>query len=157
VEVRPRDDARMELIFSVHAADLASARDLGADPAGTDFEWLRGRSESEGKAFLSEAHALLINTFSLAADGADVDLGLLLRFPVPAVLVADPASIETVRPGFLEATLVLPAGIRRLTVSHAPLSGKRLLLVRNRPGAFPLVSDLAPGESVNLTFQSDPP
>lgn len=157
VEVRLADAAAPEVTFSIHAAELASARVLGADPAGNDLEWLRGRTEAEIKTLLAEAVTLVTDTFTLAADGGPVELAKTLRFPAPALLAANPAGNEAARPGFLEATLVLPAGTRVLTVGHGPDSGKRLMLVLSRPGAFPLVRDLAPGESAPLNLIPNTP
>lgn len=157
VEVRPGRESAVEVTFSIHAADLASARALGADPAGNDLAWLRGRPESEIAALLADARTFVTGTFSLGADGAAIDLAEALRFPAAARLSADPAASEAARPGFIEATLVLPAGTRVLSLAHAATSGKRLLLVLNRPGAFPVVRDLAPGDTAPLTLTSDPP
>lgn len=157
MEVRPGLESAVEVTFSIHAADLASARALGADPAGNDLAWLRGSSESEIAALLAEARTFVIGTFSLGVDGTPVDLAGALRFPAAARLSADPAASEAARPGFLAATLVLPAGSRVLSLAHAAASGKRLLLVLNRPGAFPVVRDLASGDTAPLILTSDPP
>jgi hypothetical protein len=157
IEVRPGGETALEVTFSIHAADLASARALGADPAGNDLAWLQGRSESEIAALLADARAFVTGTFSLGIEGAPLDLAEALRFPAPSLLAADPAANEAARPGFLEATIVLPAGTRALSVVHAAGSGKRLLLVLNRPGAFPIVRDLAPGDSAPVTLTSDTP
>lgn len=156
-EARIGEGAAVEVTFSIHAADLASARALGADPAGVDLEWLRGRTESEVGALLADAKAFVTGAFSLGADGRAVDLAESLRFPAPALLASNPGGAEAARPGFLEATVVLPAGTRVLTLGHAPVSGKRLLLVLSRAGAFPRVRDLAPGESATLILTPDGP
>jgi hypothetical protein len=157
VEVRPGGESAVEVTFSIHAADLASARALGADPAGNDLAWLRGRPEPEIAALLADARTFVTGTFTLGVDGTPVDLAEALRFPAAARLSADPAASEAARPGFLEATLVLPAGARVLSLAHAATSGKRLLLVLNRPGAFPVVRDLAPGDSAPITLTPDTP
>lgn len=156
VEVRTGHGKGGELTISIHGADLAAARALGADPSGNDLSWLRGKPQSGIEVLLADARALVTGTFSLGIDGVAVDLAASLRFPPAARLSADPDAAEAARPGFLEATLVVPVGARVLTLAHAATSGKRLLLVLNRPGAFPVVRDLAPGDSVPLTLTPAP-
>lgn len=145
----PRDGGPVEIAFSVHAADLGSARALGADPAGTDLTWLQGRTAAELAPVLEEARRFLEETFSLLRQATAIDLGEAARFPESGVLAA---GIEAARPGFLVASLTLPDGTPEILLQHRPTSGKRLLVVVNRPGAFPAVRDLAPGDSTTLVF-----
>ena len=152
IEARIGDGAAVEVTFSVHAADLAAARALGADPAGNDLEWLRGRTADEVNRVLAEAKAFVTATFSLEVDGKAVDLPTSLRFSAPDRLASNPTENESARPGFIEGTLFLPAGTSVVVVGHAATSGKRLLFVENRPRAFPLIKDLAPGESATLAL-----
>jgi len=149
VEIR-RDEAGTEVSFSVHAADLAGARLLGADPAGSDLEWLRGKEVGEIAALLGEARTFIAKTFVLSAGGILIDLtGDDLRLPEAALLVENPVT-EAARPGFLVATLRLKPGSGEIELRNAATSDKRLLLVVSRTGAFPLVRDLAPGEGTSL-------
>lgn len=146
----PRGEEAVEVSCSVHAAELETARALGADPAGVDLSWLQGRTAADLAPLLEEARALISGTFSLRTDGKEVSLEELVRFPEAGVLAI---GAEAARPGFLVATLTLPSASAGVEVLHAPSSGKRLMVVVNRPGAFPEVRDLAPGEVTAVSFQ----
>ncbi len=144
-----------EMSVSIHAAELATARSLGAAPDSNDLIWLRGGVESAIATLLAEARALAATCFTVEIDDAALELdSARLRFPSAASLRERPEDSDAARPGFLVGTLQLPSGAHRLVVRLSPDSGKRLLLVVRRPGAFPLVRDLAPGESEILLLES---
>lgn len=145
----PRGGGAAEIAFSVHAADLESARALGADPAGSDLTWLQGRTAAELAPILADARRFFDETFVLRREETPIDLGKEVRFPEAGVLAA---GVEAARPGFLVGTVVLPAGAAELRLLHLPNSGKRLMVVVNRPGAFPELRDLAPGDSTTITL-----
>jgi hypothetical protein len=145
----PRNGEGAEIAFSIHAADLESARALGADPAGTDLAWLRDRTTVELNPLLLEARAFLAKHFTLLIEEKPISLDESLAFPESGALAAGE---EAARPGFLVGTLRLPSGASELDLLHVPTSGKRLMLVLNRPGAFPEVRDLAPGETTTITL-----
>lgn len=145
----PRGGGAAEIAFSVHAADLDAARTLGADPAGTDLKWLESRTAAELAPILADARRFFDETFVLRRQEIPIDLGREVRFPEAGVLAA---GVEAARPGFLVGTLVLPAGPAEVTLLHLPNSGKRLMVVVNRPGAFPEVRDLAPGDSTTMSL-----
>ena len=145
----PRNGEGAEIAFSIHAADLESARALGADPAGTDLAWLQNRTAAELARLLLEARAFLANHFHLQLRGETISLDESLAFPETGALATGE---EAARPGFLVGTLQLPPGAAEVELLHAPTSGKRLMLVVNRPGAFPEVRDLAPGEKTTISL-----
>lgn len=145
----PRNGEGAEIAFSIHAADLESARALGADPAGTDLAWLRDRTAAEVAPLLLEARVFLAKTFTLRNQGELVPLDEAVRLPETGALAAGE---EAARPGFLVGTLRLPPGASELELLHSPTSGKRLMVVIARPGAFPEVRDLAPGEKTTITL-----
>lgn len=145
----PRKGEGAEIAFSIHAADLESARALGADPAGTDLAWLRNRTTAEMAALLLEARAFLANHFTLQDHGELISLDEALAFSETGALAMGE---EAARPGFLVGTLRLPPGMAEVELLHAPTSGKRLMVVLNRPGAFPEVHDLAPGEKTTISI-----
>lgn len=149
----PRGKGSVEVAFSVHAAELASARALGADPAGTDLAWLQGRTEAEFAPLLAESRRFFAATFGLHLPDETIDLAAEVRFPADPALAA---GAEAARPGFLVATLRLPTEAAGLELLHRPDSGKRLMVVVNRPGAFPEVRDLAPGDTTTLDFARFP-
>lgn len=145
----PRNGEGAEIAFSIHAADLESARALGADPAGTDLAWLQNRSAAGLAPLLLEARAFLASAFTLQIQGEPISLDESLAFPETGALAAGD---EAARPGFLVGTLRLPPGAVEVELLHAPTSGKRLMVVLNRPGSFPEVRDLAPGEKTTISL-----
>lgn len=145
----PRGGGPAQITFSVHAADLASARALGADPTATDLTWLEGRTTAELAPVLADARRFFEETFDLRRQEIPIDLGKEVRFPEAGVLAA---GIEAARPGFLVGTLSLPADATEVRLLHLIGSDKRLMVVVNRPGAFPEVRDLAPGDSTTLAL-----
>jgi hypothetical protein len=145
----PRNREGAEIAFSIHAADLESARAVGADPAGTDLAWLQNRTAAEMAPLLLEARAFLANHFTLQNYGEPISLDDALAFPKEGSLAAGD---EAARPGFLVGILRLPPGAVEVELLHAPTSGKRLMVVVSRPGAFPEVRDLAPGEKTTISL-----
>lgn len=143
----PRNVEGAEIAFSIHAADLESARALGADPTGADLAWLQNRTTAEMAPLLLEARAFLASTFTLQIQGEPISLDESLAFPETGALAAGD---EAARPGFLVGTLRLPPGAVKVELLHAPTSGKRLMVVLNCPRAFPEVRDLAPGEKTTI-------
>lgn len=143
----PRNGEGAEIAFSIHAADLESARAFGADPTRTDLAWLQNRTAAELAPLLLEARVFLANHFTLQNYGEPVSLDESLAFPETGALAAGE---EAARPGFLVGTLQLPPGAVEVELLHAPTSGKRLMVVVNRPGTFPEVRDLAPGEKTTI-------
>lgn len=142
-----------ELVFSVHAAELPSAAALGADPLGTSLDWFERADGPARGLLLGEAADYVARTFEVSLDGtnprpAGAERGFDLVWPsFPA---EESEAATAARPGFLAASASLPPGSRRVIVRLSPLAEKRLLVVINRPGAFPKVHDLAPGESLDL-------
>ena len=154
-----------ELVFSVHAADLPSAVDLGADPLATSFVWL-ARADDVGFARLvDEAVAFVEETYSLGFDGEE-PAGLR---PVGSREAKRDASggggeanrgrllEESARPGFLAISSPLPHRTKELRLCLSPHAGKRLLLVLNRRGHFPKVHDIGPGDSFVVDLSSAVP
>lgn len=143
----PREGGPPQIAFSLHAADLESARTLGADPTSTDLSWLRNRASTEVAPLLEEGRMYLSKAFSLVMGGRELALGESLKFPENGILATEG---EAARPGFLIATLSLPESTGSLELHYAPTAGKRLMVVVNRPGRFPEVRDLAPGETTDI-------
>jgi len=147
----PRDGRAGEVAFSVHAADLAVAIAMGADSSKSDLTWLKDREPAEITAMLDEARKVVIGSFYLEIDGLPLD-GMGLHFPDPERLRSGAADAEAARPGFLVALFALDAAAATLEIRLSPTSGKRLLFVVNRPGRFPEIRDLAPGESTTFAL-----
>ena len=159
VEIRlPGAGRAAEICLSVHAADLDGARALGADPAASDLDWLRGQDDETIQGILLEAGAFLAATFTLSVQEAGLDLerGPPV-FPTPGEFRAENEAAEGARPGFLVASLSLDPRSDQVELRHSRDSGKRLLLVVNRPGAFPEIRDLAPGEWARISLVPSSP
>lgn len=136
----------IELAFSIHIGDLASARALGAEDTSNSLVCLKGRGIGEIEALCAEAAAMLAATVRIEAGE-----GGRWTFPDAAELSKDPSAFEGARPGFLIATLKLSETGPPPCLKYSSEAQKRLLLVIPRPGRFPIVRDLAPGASEILT------
>jgi len=165
-------DAAVELSFSIHAAELPGAREAGADPDSVDLAWLGEMDEAAFELLLEEAREFVAKRFRLcrgtplpapgghsggigkeagAAEAGLVRIEGRLVFPSHASLRADPESAEGARPGFLVGTVELESeALAGLSLEYSSDAEKRLLLVVNRPGSFPSVRDLAPGDSARV-------
>ena len=156
IEIRiPQGEAVVEVAFSVHAADLDLARAYGADPSNQKLEWLRDRNDEEIGALLAEARTFIAASFGLSmGEGVIESYADSLRFPSSSVLRDRPDSIDGARPGSIVGILALSRTGTDLKLAFSKTAGKRLLVVLNRPASFPLVRDLAPGDSAVFSLAS---
>lgn len=149
-----------EIVFSVHAAELPLAADLGADPLGTSLDWLARADDAEFSLLFDQAAAFVEKTYTLGLDGEE---------PVGAAIAEQEVSAfkggldrrrlleESARPGFLAISSPLPHRTKELRLCLSPRAGKRLLLVLNRRGHFPKVHDIGPGDSFVVDLSSAVP
>ncbi len=139
------ETSAVQLTFTIHAPELLVGFSEAAS-ALYDSNWLAQRSDQELEQLVTQGRDDLAGRFTLRLDdGEPVDLAAKLTFENPDAIRNGGA--RGLPPGCLEAFLELsaPEGTHRLRLDHAPDSGKRLLLVIDRPGAFPEVVDVAPG------------
>ncbi len=162
LEVDLRDAATVTFFFSVHAPELPSAMSAGVDPLGVDPEWLGNRTTEELSLLLEEAGDLLDELYVLSlADFEDAGVGERLRLPLiwetPEQL-HDPAHDNGLPPGcfLVTASMRNPGAPRQLVVRYSETADKRLLLSVFRPGGFPKVRDLAPGDLVRIDLPKAP-
>ena len=133
------------LIFTIHAPELVVGLEEAAS-ALYNSDWLAQRSNQELNQLMTLGRKYLAARFRLSIDDSEpVDLASRLTFEEADAIRS--GGTRGLSPGCLEASLVLsaPEGPGRLHLDHAADSGKRLLLVIDRPGAFPEVVDVAPG------------
>lgn len=147
----PREGRGGEIAFSVHAADLAAAVVMGADPLASDLAWLANAEADETANLLDEARKFVFGTVFFEIDGKPCDGGGL-HFPDADRLRSGSADAEAARPGFLVGSLALEKTVATVSLRLSPTSGKRLLLVVNRPRAFPEIQDLAPGDTATIAL-----
>lgn len=138
----------IEITFTLHAPELLVGFSQAGD-AYFDEHWLSTRSEDELKQLIDAARGYLGDRFELQLNNRLVDLPSALKFPTFTTI----RDGEGVPPACFEARLTLiPSGASDLQVNHSAQSEKRLLLVVTRPGSFPAVTDLPPGENTVLTL-----
>ena len=146
LDLRQMDEtSAVQLTFTIHAPELLVGFSEAAS-ALYDSNWLAQRSDQELEQLVTQGRDDLAGRFTLRLDeGEPVDLAAKLTFENPDAIRNGGA--RGLPPGCLEAFLELsaPEGTDRLRLDHARNSGKRLLLVIDRPGAFPEVVDVAPG------------
>ena len=139
------ETSAVQLTFTIHAPELLVGFSEAAS-ALYDSNWLAQRSDQELEQLVTQGRDDLAGRFTLRLDdGEPVDLAAKLTFENPDAIRNGGA--RGLPPGCLEAFLEFsaPEGTHRLRLDHARNSGKRLLLVIDRPGAFPEVVDVAPG------------
>ena len=134
-----------QLTFTIHAPELLVGLSEAAS-ALYDLNWLEQQSDQELEQLITLGRDHLARRFTLRLDdGEPVDLAAKLTFENPDAIRNGGA--RGLPPGCLEAFLELsaPEGTHKLQLDHARNSGKRLLLVIDRPESFPGVIDVAPG------------
>ena len=135
----------LELTFTIHAPELVVGLTEAAS-ALYDSDWLAQQSDQELNQLMTLGRKYLTGRFTVQMEEREpVDLASRLTFEEADAIRS--GGTRGLSPGCLEASLVLsaPEGPGRLRLDHAADSGKRLLLVIDRPGAFPEVVDVAPG------------
>ena len=135
----------LRLTFTIHAPELVVGFQEAAS-ALYDLNWLEQQSDQELEQLVTLGRNDLAGRFTLRLDdGQPVDLAAKLTFENPDAIRNGGA--RGLPPGCLEAFLELsaPEGTDSLRLDHVRDSGKRLLLVIDRPGSFPGVMDVAPG------------
>ena len=150
VEIQIHEES-LSIEFSVHAAEIAG--DLGIDPTETDTSWFLKLSEDETKSLLTKADQFISQSYRISGNSfpLDDDGSLAIHFEEPQTLRKMWRKEVSTRPGSLPGKITssqLPAAIQIEYLNPE----KRLLLVINRPGAFPKAYDIAPGESKKLTL-----
>lgn len=135
-----------EIEISVHAAELAT--EFGIDPAEQDTAWFGELSESRRHELIRRAASFAAKSFLFALPGESEPLPAF-HFPPDQRLGSGS------RPGSLSGTIPLAKRPASLSLSHGD-SGKRLMLVVTRPGSFPEVHDIGPGESITLSLEPTP-
>ncbi len=160
LDLRQMDEtSAVQLTFTIHAPELLVGFSEAAS-ALYDSNWLAQRSDQELEQLVTQGRDDLAGRFTLRLDdGEPVDLAAKLTFENPDAIRNGGA--RGLPPGCLEAFLELsaPEGTHRLRLDHARNSGKRLLLVIDRPESFPGVIDVAPGTHavVALRGKTDEP
>ena len=135
----------LELVFTIHAPELVVGLEEAAS-ALYNSDWLAQQSDQELNQLMTLGRKYLTGRFTVQMEEREpVDLASRLTFEDADAIRS--GGTRGLSPGCLEASLVLsaPEGPGRLHLDHAADSGKRLLLVIDRPGAFPEVLDVAPG------------
>ncbi|MCH2064296.1 MAG: hypothetical protein MK194_11285 [Roseibacillus sp.] len=135
----------LELVFTIHAPELVVGLEEAAS-ALYNSDWLAQQSDQELNQLMTLGRKYLTGRFTVQMEEREpVDLASRLTFEDADAIRS--GGTRGLSPGCLEASLVLsaPEGPGRLRLDHAADSGKRLLLVIDRPGAFPEVLDVAPG------------
>lgn len=142
IEIHVDASGNRTLSISIHLAELAT--DFGVDPNRADLDWWPALSADEQKEILARADALLADRFAFD----EKSLTGAFRHPFSRGGISEETT-ESARPGCLIATAALDRNIGKLKLTYTATE-KRLMVVTTRPGAFPKVIDLAPGEHLVL-------
>jgi hypothetical protein len=143
VEIRFPEEGGVEVEYALHAADYAIP--FGVDPAETDSSWFGRLPEADRAKVIGAVNESLQAGLGITTNSPGI------RMEVPVVGPGDSLSLdEGPRPGCLCGSQILPAIPDAITFTYRN-PDKRLMIVVNRPGAFPEVHDLGAGESFTLT------
>lgn len=141
IEVRSVDEKLARIEFTVHAAELVP----GVDPNSADLLWIENLTDSQIEILLNDAKQFVFKSYL-----ASMQSGSELAFPDAKslrLLARDP---DAPRPGCIIASLVVAHQSMPITLTYSAAAQKRLMLVSSKPGAFPKVSDIAPGENFEI-------
>lgn len=157
VEVYLDDPAALRIEFTIHAPELPSAVAAGIDPAAVDETWLASLDDAAIAQLTREADAFIRRTFVIRSGESDPLAETNLAFDSPNIIRQPPADTK-LPPGCLLATATLanPGNDPPFSIGFAVDAQKRLLLSIARPGAFPKIHDLAPGESEPISLPEPP-
>ena len=142
IEVRPVDGESVRIEFTVHAAELVP----GIDPNSADLLWLETLTDSQVETLIDDAKAFVSQSYHcLLPSGAKVAFA---NCEAIRRLARDP---EAPRPGCIIGSVVVSTTAIPLSIRYDESAQKRLMLVTSKPGAFPRVTDIAPGEQFEIS------
>ncbi len=154
VEINLHEPGEVRLYVTVHAPELSDeVRPLEEDVFGA--EWLATLDDETIAGLVANAQRFGDEKFAFHFGERRAEIAL--RYPV-AELIRHPPADSAVPAGCFsgEAEMLYQADETTLTLDFSALADKRLMLVINRPGAFPEVSDIEPGTSVRIPLPPAP-
>lgn len=163
MEVNLHDPATIRIEITIHAPELDSAIATGVDPSNAPPEWLGGLSNEEIDALKNEAIAFIRRNYSYSLGGsAEAEVSEIfskeeIHFDSSDAIRNPPADTKLPLGCFLATiSLANPGPPMELAIAFSEEAQKRLLLAISRPGEFPRVHDLGPGDLVRISLPIPP-
>ncbi|MEX2580771.1 MAG: hypothetical protein WD342_17060 [Verrucomicrobiales bacterium] len=145
IEIRMEPDGSAKVEFTVHAAELAA--EYGVDPTSDNLDWLDSLTDEEVRRLIRKAGEFVGTSYRVEAwSGKEVE------FPTIPEIRAATVDAPSPRPGCFVGILHSKEAPVSLDLAYADSAGKRLMIVVTRPGVFPQVRDLAPGDTIDLAL-----
>lgn len=155
VEINLHEPGEVRIYVTVHAPELSDqVRPLEEDVFGA--EWLATLDDETIAELVANAQRFGDEKFAFHFGERRAEIAL--HYP-SAELIRHPPADSAVPAGCFsgEAEMRYQTSETALSLDFSALADKRLMLVINRPGAFPEVSDIEPGTSVRIPLPAAPP
>jgi hypothetical protein len=154
VEINLNEPGKIRVYLTLHAPELSDeVLPLEKDMFGAD--WLAGLGDSDIADLVANAYRFGDEKFSFLIDGQPLQLAL--TFPSADEIRRPPVDSQVPAGCFSGvAELNYAGGKKILTVDFSEAAEKRLMLVINRPVAFPEVFDVEPGASRDIVLPEAP-
>lgn len=144
IEIRPDVGEFVRIEFTVHAAELVP----GIDPNSADLLWIQNLTDPQIEILIRDAKEFVCQSYDCL-----LPPGSAIIFPGCEALRRSAQISDAPRPGCIIGSVVVPTGAFPFSIAYSETAQKRLMLVTSKPGAFPVVKDLAPGDSVEIPLQ----
>ncbi len=145
VEVNGLDPDFLRIEFTVHAGELTPE----ADPNSADLLWVESLTDEQVENLLQRAVDFVASTYQCSFPGK-----YRVRFPSCGELRDLARAPNASRPGCIVGTVTLKRDADlAIPLRYCETARKRLMFVTTKPGSFPRVKDLAPGETIEIPLQ----
>lgn len=154
LEINLLDPGQASVFVTVHAPELTdTVAPLEADVFGK--AWLSTRDDEAIADLVKSADFFAGDVFDFRFGARQVDP--LFEFPDPET-IRHPGPDSAVPEGCFSGAAMLPyrVGEETLSIDFSASAQKRLMLIINRPRAFPQVIDIEPGSHYELTLPAAP-
>lgn len=142
IEVRPVDDEFVKIEFTVHAAEFVP----GIDPNSSDLLWIEKLTDPQVEILISDARKFVSQSYNCR-----LPAGTEVTFPDREALRLLARNPDAPRPGCIIGSVLAPARAMPLSITYNESAQKRLMLVASKPGSFPQVTDIAPGQRFEIS------
>ena len=154
LEINLHEPGKVLIFVTLHAPELSDdVAPLEEDVFGAD--WLATRSDEQIAELVANAHRFAGEKFAFMLGNAPEKM--TWEFP-EAETIRQPPSNSEVPAGCFSgvADLSYGTGGETLLLNFSPQAEKRLMLVINRPAAFPEVFDIEPGSQQQIALTPAP-
>jgi len=154
LEINLLEPGVVSVFVTVHAPELTdTVTPLEADVFGKT--WLSTRDDETISALVKSADLFARQVFDFRFGARELEPSF--RFPGPET-IRHPGPDSAVPEGCFSGESILPyqADEKTLSINFSPGAQKRLMLIINRPAAFPEVKDLEPGSQYSIAIPATP-